>query len=363
MPGTVRPRFLPPPYQDAAESGRLVLRDGTTAHVRLARPDDGPALDTFFRHLSAESRYRRFLSVAPPGPDLIGRLSDGDDPRTALTLVVTRVQDGATRVVATGSYLARGPGEAEVALTVGDALRGHGLGTLLLERLALLAARNGFTRFWAVTSGDNRPMLDVFRASGFEVRERPGRGEVEVELGVVPTAASVGRLEARDRVATVASLRPFFRPTAVAVVGASRDPAAVGRRVFDELLAAGFGGPVCPVNPRATEVGGVRAYPSVRDLPGPVELAVIAVPAAAVRGVVDDCAARGVRALVVLSAGFADAGPDGAARQRALVEQARGYGMRVVGPNCLGVLNADPAVRLNASFSPVFPPPGRVAML
>ncbi|MFO0796583.1 MAG: GNAT family N-acetyltransferase [Gemmataceae bacterium] len=362
MPATVRPRFLPPPYQDAAESGRLVLRDGTTAHVRLARPDDAPALDDFFRHLSAESRYRRFSSVSPPGPDLIGRLSDGGDPRAALTLLVTRVQDGATKVVATGSYLARGPGEAEVALAVGDALRGNGLGTLLLERLALLAARNGFTRFWAVTSGDNRPMLDVFRASGFEVRERPGRGEVEVELGVVPTAASVGRLEARDRVATVASLRPFFRPTAVAVVGASRDPAAVGRRVLDELLAAGFRGPVYPVNPRATEVGGVRAYPSVRDLPGSVELAVIAVPAPAVRGVVDDCAARGGRARVVLSAGVADAGPDGAARQRALVEQARGYGMRVVGPNCLGLLNADPAVRLNASFSPVFPPPGRVAM-
>ncbi len=362
MPGPVPPRFLPPPYQDAAESGRVVLRDGTTAHVRPARADDGPALDDFFRHLSAESLYRRFLSAAPPGAEVIGRLADGRDPRAALTLVVTRVRDGAPRVVATGSYLARGPGEAEVALAVDDALRGKGLGTLLLERLALLAVRNGITRFWALTSADNRPMLDLFRSSGFDVRERPGRGEVEVELGVVPTAASVGRLEARDRVATVASLRPFFRPAGVAVVGASRDPAAVGRRVFDELRAAGFGGPVYPVNRQAAEVGGVPAYPSVRDVPGPVELAVIAVPAAAVPGVVDDCAARGVRALVVLSAGFADAGPEGAARQRALVEQARGHGMRVVGPNCLGVLNADPAVRLNASFSPVFPAPGRVAM-
>jgi GNAT superfamily N-acetyltransferase len=242
----VRPRFVPPPYQDAADSGRLILRDGSTAQIRPARPEDQPALEEFFHHLSAESRYRRFLSALPPGPELIGRLSSSDDPRVALTLVVTRLREGVPRVVATGSYLARGPQVAEVALAVDDALRGKGLGTLLLERLALLAVRSGFTRFWALTAADNVPMLDVFRSSGFEVRERAGRAEVEVELAVVPTAASVERLETRDRVATVASLLPFFRPSAVAVVGASRDPGAIGRRVFDGLLVAGFREPVSP---------------------------------------------------------------------------------------------------------------------
>ena len=362
MPSSVRPRFLPLPSQDSVESGRLILRDGSTAHVRRARLEDRETLLRFFSELSAESRYRRFLSTSTAGADLIGRLAADTDPTSAMTLVVTRVCDGEPRIIATGSYLARDAKTAEVALAVADDFRGKGLGTLLLERLALLAARNGFTQFWAITSGDNQPMLDVFRESGFEVRGRCEDGEVEIDLAIASTEASVVRLETRDRVATVASLLPFFRPNAVAVVGASRDPTGVGHRVLDGLLRAGFAGPVYPVNPKATEVAGLRAYPSVRDVPGPVDLAVVAVPRAAVPGVVDDCAARGVRAIVVISAGFAEAGGDGAALQKALVEKVRGYGMRMVGPNCLGLLNADPAVRLNASFSPVFPPPGRVAM-
>lgn len=362
MTGSIRPRYLPPPYQDSVESGRLILRDGTTAHVRPAGPGDRDAVMAFFDRLSPDSRRRRFLSASPPTPALIASLCDGPDPRTASSLLVTRTEGGEPRVVAVGSYLAQGPGTAEVALAVDDALRGRGLGTLLLERLAVLAVRNGFTRFWALTHSDNRAMLDVFRDSGFPVAERPDGGEVEVDLAVAPTEATVARLETRDRVATVASLRPFFRPNAVAVVGASRDPAGIGRRVLDALTRAQFQGPVYPVNPKAPAVGGLRAYPSVRDLPGPVDLAVVAVPRDAVLGVVDDCAARGVRALVVVTAGFAEVGPDGRDLPAKLVEKVRGYGMRMIGPNGMGLLNADPAVRLAATFAPVFPPPGRVAM-
>jgi acetyl coenzyme A synthetase (ADP forming)-like protein len=359
---SIRPRFLPPPYQDSAESGRLILRDGTTARVRPARPDDRDAVRAFFGRLSPEARRRRFFSVSPPGPEVVAALCDAGDPHSALTLLATRAQAGEERVVAVGSYHARGPGVAEVALAVEDALQGRGLGTLLLERLALLAVRHGFTRFWAVTHADNRAMLDVFRDSGYPVAERAEGGEVEVDLTVAPTEASVARVETRDRVATVASLVPFFRPNAVAVVGASRDPAGIGHRVLVALLRNGFRGPVYPVNPRAAEVAGVRAYPSVRDLPGPVDLAVVTVPRDAVLGVVDDCAARGVRALAVITAGFAEVGGEGRELQARLVEKVRGYGMRLVGPNCMGLLNADPAVRLAATFAPVFPPHGRVAM-
>jgi acetyl coenzyme A synthetase (ADP forming)-like protein len=362
MTAVIRPRFIPPPDQEPGPAGRALLRDGSAAHIRPAAPADRDALDRFFRDLSAESRYRRFLSVSAPGPDLVARIAADGDPRAALTLVATRTLGGEARVVAAGSYFARGPGTAEVALAVADAFQGKGLGTILLERLALAAVQNGFTRFWAVTGADNGPMLKLFRESGFEVKDAPGRGGVEIDLALAPTGASVERHEARDRVATVASLLPFFRPNAVAVVGASRDEHAVGHRVLDSLRWVGFRGPVYPVNPRAAEVAGLKCYPSARELPGQVDLAVIAVPAAAVPGAVDDCAARGVRALCVLTAGFAEAGPEGAAAQKALVEKVRGYGMRMVGPNCLGLLNADPAVRLNASFSPVFPPAGRVAM-
>jgi acetyl coenzyme A synthetase (ADP forming)-like protein len=362
MRAPVRPRFVPQPCQESDEAGRLILRDGSTAHVRPATPEDRDALVRFFRDLSAESRYRRFLSASMPEPELIARLVSENDPRAALTLVVTRVTAGEPRIVATGSYLDRDAGAAEVALAVADGFRGKGLGTLLLERLALVAVRNGFVRFWALTTADNGPMLDLFRESGFEVRDYPEHGSVEIDLAIVPTEASVARQEVRDRVATVASLLPLFRPNAVAVVGASRDASAIGHRILDGLIRAGFRGPIYPVNPKAPEVAGLSTYPSVRGLPTPVDLAVIAVPAIAVLGVVDDCAARGVRALVVISAGFAEAGAAGIALQKALVGKVRGYGMRMVGPNCLGLLNANPEVRLNASFSPIFPPPGRVAM-
>lgn len=160
----------------------------------------------------------------------------------------------------------------------------------------------------------------------------------------------------------LAWLRPFFWPRAVAVIGASRDPSSIGCKLLAALVMNHYAGPVYPVNPKAPVVGSLRAYPSVRDLPPPVDLAVIVVPKETVLSVVDECAGTGIRALVVITAGFAEVGVEGGELQKKLVEKVRGYGMRMVGPNCLGLLNTDPAVSLNASFSPVFPPPGRVAM-
>jgi acetyl coenzyme A synthetase (ADP forming)-like protein len=181
-------------------------------------------------------------------------------------------------------------------------------------------------------------------------------------LSVASTDAVVALTEMRERAATAASLRPFFFPAAVAVVGASRAPAGIGYRILEALIANSFQGAIYPVNPRAAEICSLRAYASVRDIPEPVDLAVVAVPRDAVLGVVDECAERGVKALVVITAGFAETGADGRALQQRLVEKVRGCGMRMVGPNCLGLLNTDPRVRLNASFSPFFPPPGVVAM-
>src|SRR5262249_29826086 len=128
------------------------------------------------------------------------------------------------------------------------------------------------------------------------------------------------------------------------------------------LVMNRFQGPVYPVNPRASVVGSMRAYPSVAALPEPVDLAIIAVPRDAVLGVVDECAPRGVKALIVITAGFAEANDTGRALQKQLLEKVRGHGMRMIGPNCMGLLNTDPAFQLNASFSAVYPPPGRIAM-
>jgi acetyl coenzyme A synthetase (ADP forming)-like protein len=362
MPTPVHPRYIPPPYQDSAEAGRLILRDGSTAQVRLSRPEDREALQTFFGRLSADSRRKRFFSAAPPRPELVATLCDNSDPCAALTLVALRTVDQENRIIATGSYLAKEPRTAEVAFAVDDSFHGKGLGTLLLDRLAILAVQHGFTRFWAVTHADNQGMREVFRESGFATEEKLEGGEIEVDLSVMPSESSVARLEMRDRVATAASLRPFFKPNAVAVIGASREPASIGYRIVEALVKNHFQGPVYPINPKAKEITGLRAYPSVRGIPEKVDLAVVAVPRAVVLDVVDDCAVRGVRALVVITAGFAEVDAEGRELQKKLVDKVRGYGMRLVGPNCMGLLNTDPAVQLNASFSPVYPPAGRVAM-
>jgi acetyl coenzyme A synthetase (ADP forming)-like protein len=354
--------YIPAPYQDAVDRGRIILRDGSTALIRAATLADCDTLSAFFAALSPESRRHRFLSLAQPAATLVRSFCDCSRPEQLFTLVVVRRSGEQEVIVAAGSYIARDAETAEVAFAVQDDLQGRGVGTQLLERLALVAIRHGLTRFWAVTEAENRSMIEVFRHSGFEVKEVFSGGYVEVDFAVAPTASSVQTSEMRDRLFTTASLRPFFKPNAVALVGASRNPQTIGHRLLDELLRARFQGPVYPVNPKADIVGSIHAYPSVSAIPEPVDLAIIAVPRDAVLDVVDDCAKRGVRALIVITAGFSEAGSEGRALQQKLLDRVRGYGMRMVGPNCMGLLNSDPTVRLNASFSPVFPSPGRLAM-
>jgi acetyl coenzyme A synthetase (ADP forming)-like protein len=349
------------PYQDSPESGRLILRDGTTAAIRLAQPADREAMKEFYGSLSNESKRRRFFGFTAPADKLIADFCDPSNPRARLSLVVTRSADGVSRIIATGSYVARDATTAEVAMAVDDAFQGKGIGTLLLERLTLLAVSHGFRRFQALTMIENNAMLEVFRESGFDCRTRYNDGYVEIDLSVIPSATSVMRAALRERASTVASLRPFFQPGSVAVIGASRNPESIGGRILSALVAGGFRGAIYPINPKTVSLGSLVAYPSIRDLPQSVDLAIIAVPRDLVPGVIDDCAARGVRAVVVITAGFAETGGDGIALQQKLVDKIRGFGMRMVGPNCLGLMNADPAVRLNASFSPIFPAVGRIA--
>ena len=358
----VRPHYVPAPYQDSAGEGRVILRDGSTAQVRFARADDRPAMAAFFRRLSPASRRFRFFTETKPGPDLIERLCGVTNPLEQVTLVVLRTLDGIPQIIASASYIRLKEHEAEFAVAVDDSFHGKGLGGLLLERLATIAASHGFTEFVAVTHPDNRPMLDVFRHSGLEPKETFSEGLVEITFSLRPRAESVERSEARDQLYTKASIRPLFRPSSIAVLGATREPGGFGQRILQSLLANGFQGPVYPVNPKATEIAGVRAYPTVADIPEAVDLAILAVPAEVVKESVDACAAKGVRALIVISSGFADAGPEGVKQQQALVAQVRGHGMRLLGPNCLGVMNTDPDVSLNATFVDAMPPRGHVAL-
>jgi acetyl coenzyme A synthetase (ADP forming)-like protein len=162
---------------------------------------------------------------------------------------------------------------------------------------------------------------------------------------------------------TVASLDAILKPRTVAVIGASRSPHHIGHQITANLIRHGFTGSVYPVNPSATSVCSIKAYPHVADVPDPVDLAVIVVPKHLVFGIAEECADAGVRGLVVVTAGFREIGEHGAQRERALADLVRSRGMRMVGPNCLGVMNADPAYSLNATFSPLMPPFGSAALM
>lgn len=358
----VHPLYVPPPFQDKAEAGRLILRDGTTATIAVADSGDEDALYEFFKQLSEESRYKRFFSANLPRKQEIAKLCDGSHPSDHLTLIVRRMVEGKLSIIATASYFAMEKGRAEVAFTVDDEFQGKGLGSLLLERLAVLAAQQGFRVIEAITMAGNRAMIAVCRRSGFELKTKHDGSLVVIDLSVIPTQKSVARFEMRDRVSTIASLRPFFYPNAVAVIGASNEPSSIGYRLVEGLVMGHFQGAVYPVNPKGGVIYSMHAYDSLAELPKQVDLAMIAVPQREVLSVVDECAQHGVRALIMITSGFTDAGGQGKVLEEQLVEKVRGYGLRMIGPNSLGLLNSDPNVQLNASFSAASSRLGNVAM-
>jgi acetate---CoA ligase (ADP-forming) len=348
------------PAVDAIATTRLVLRDGSTAGLRASSPADREAMRRFFHDLSPDSRRLRFLATAEPSNALIARLCDNSDPRRALTLVVSRHYEGEVHLVGVGSYFAADAGSAEVAFAIDDRFHGKGMATALLERLAMVGADNGFSSFEATVLGENIEMLGVFQSSGFGIRSKTADGCVDVYLSLAPSSDGAEAADERDRVATMASLRAIFEPRAIAVIGASRDETNLGRRIFDALTSGSV--PVYPVNPAITDIRGLPCYPSARALPAGVDLAVIAVPRDTVLSVVDDCALAGVKGIVVISAGFAESGQEGRARQARLVERVRSYGMRMVGPNCMGVLSASGSTQFNGSFAERLPKRGDIAL-
>lgn len=350
--------YLPPPLpQHGLEEGPILLKDGRTAFLRRARPEDEPLFIDFLSRLSEETLRMRFFSPTSPRAAAELLLSKKPDEEKVSLIVLA---GDPPRIVATGEYVReKGKDTAEVAFLVDEAFQGKGLGTLLLERLALLGAKRGIRRFQAFTLAENHKMLSVFEESGFEVRAYREGGEVEVEFEIVPSEKAVERFEWREKVATIASLHPFFFPRGVAVVGASRDPQSVGYRVLENLVMGKFQGPVYPVNPEAERKGGVLsvgpllAYESVEKIPGPVDLAVIAVPKKEVPGALEALGRRGVRAAVILTTGFSDG------EAKALADLGRRYGMRLLGPGSLGLAHTHN--RLAAGLVPL-PKEGGLAL-
>ncbi|MFG3260284.1 GNAT family N-acetyltransferase [Streptomyces sp. NPDC048172] len=344
----------------------VVLRDGGTARVRPIAPDDAQRLVSFYEQVSDESKYYRFFAPYP-------RLSDRDVRRFTHHDYVDRVGLAATvggEFIATVRYdridtsgrPASSPAadEAEVAFLVRDDQQGRGVASALLEHIAAVARERGIRRFVAEVLPANTKMIKVFTDAGYSQKRSFEDGSVHLTLDLEPTEQSLAVMRAREQRAEGRSAERLLAPGSVAVVGVSRGPGGAGRASLESLRTAGFTGRTYAVNAAlpegVTELAGAPAHRSVREIPEHVDLAVIAVPAAGVTSVVTECGEAGVQGVVVYSDGF------GRDEQRELVRLARSYGMRVIGPNALGLINTDPGVRLNTTPSLRTPRRGRIGV-
>ncbi|WP_262062477.1 bifunctional GNAT family N-acetyltransferase/acetate--CoA ligase family protein [Streptomyces sp. STR69] len=349
----------------------VVLRDGGTARVRPITVDDADRLVSFYEQVSDESKYYRFFAPYP-------RLSAKDVHRFTHHDFVDRVGLAATvggefiatvrydRISADGRSASAPADEAEVAFLVQDAHQGRGVASALLEHIAAVARERGIRRFAAEVLPANNKMIKVFTDAGYTQKRSFEDGVVRLEFDLEPTDRSLAVQRAREQRAEARSVRRLLVPGSVAVVGVGRTPGGVGRSVLDNIRDAGFTGGLYAVNKAfpegQKELDGVPAHRSVRDIEGPVDLAVVAVPVEHVSQVVTECGEHGVQGLVVVTAGYAESGSEGRERQRELVRHARTYGMRIIGPNAFGVINTAADVRLNASLAPEMPRPGRIGL-
>jgi acetyl coenzyme A synthetase (ADP forming)-like protein len=351
---------LATPRRTATAPVDVILRDGSTLRLRAPARSDAGALAGFFRRLSERSLYLRFHGYRDVDDALVSRLVEADGRERVVLIGTVASDDEAEAVVAVGEYVRlRDPAAAEVAFAVADPQQGHGIGTRLLEQLAGLASEDGIERFVAEVMPENHAMLGVFESAGFDVTRELEDGEVEVAFPIAPTVGYRERVDERDHLAVTASLRGFFEPRSVAVVGASRRRGSIGGELFRNILAAEFAGTAYPVNRDGESVGGVRAYASVADLPEVVDLALICLPGPLVVEAAAAALDTGVKSLCVISSGFAEVGAEGRDRQSELLRIVRAHRARLVGPNCLGI--AVPELGLNATFGPGPLPPGPIA--
>ena len=336
----------------------VVLRDGATARLRPILQSDADGVQAMHSRQSAESIYMRFFAPIKQIPEKDLERFVTVDYRDRVAFVMT-IRD---EIIGIGRYDRLDENSAEVAFNIADAHQGRGIGSILLEHLAAAAREMGIDRFVAEVLPQNRPMLQVFAAAGYEITREFDDGVVAVAFDIDPTEKSRQVLASREHRAEALSVRGILHPKSIVVFGASRSRASIGNLLLRNLTAGGFRGRLNIVHPKASEVAGLPTVSSLDDIEGDIDVAVIAVPAAAVPQVVRDCAERGVKGVVVISSGFAETSEDGARLQEQVLTTARTWGMRLIGPNSFGVLNSDPDIELNTSLSPFLPDPGHVGV-
>ncbi len=336
----------------------IVLKDGSTVTVRPVEARDEAALSAFYTKLSPESLAFRFFA------------SPTDVAEVAKRLVISNYESQFGLVATSGNlivghsvYIVTGGRRAEMGIAIADEFQGRGLGLLLFAQLADTAAHSGIEVFEAVVRADNHRMLDMLRESGFPLRLRSEPGEIHAELPTVLSEEAGMHFERRHAMAAQAAVKRFLAPRSLAVIGSPLEGPTAGGVIVRNIVSGGYRGKLHLVNGTGVSVDGYPAFTSVKDIPGEVDAAIVtSAPAEAVAAAAD-CSEKGVHALVVITPGFAEAGAEGIEHQRQLMEICRRSGMRLVGPNCYGVLNSSHETSLNASLIPALPLPGKIGFL
>ncbi|EWS82880.1 GNAT family N-acetyltransferase [Brachybacterium phenoliresistens] len=346
-----------PAHYPAHWEADIALRDGTAAHLRPILPTDADALQRFHQAQSEQSRYLRFFAAMP-------RLSPRDldrftrvDHHDRVAFVVLHEDD----IIAVGRYDRIGGREAEVAFNVADSQQGQGLASILLEHLAAAAREHGIDTFTAEVLPQNQKMIGVFTDAGFDVRRTFDDGVVQVVFRIDPTARSLAVMAERERRVEARAMERMLHPSSVLVVGISSRADSAGRRILDALDRSGYDGVVHVVAREDFEIAGHPTRARIADVPGPIDVAVIALRPEACLEAVDDCARIGVRCVVIPTEGFSDSAVTRADLQRRLVARVRRHGMRLLGPGALGYLRTGEHP-INASLSPRLPRAGRAAL-
>jgi acetate---CoA ligase (ADP-forming) len=336
-------------FESPGASGRLVrdvlLRDGSTLRLQAPGRADYEDIRAFYEQLSPRSSYFRFHGIGRA--DLVARAAVESSGIGRVSLIARH----GGRVIAACSYEGlREPGVAEIALAVADGEQGRGIGTRMLEQLAAIGAERGVRRFDAAVLSENRVMLGVFRNAGFAIK-RAVFEELNVSVDITPAEAVVQRIDQRDHFAALASLRPILAPSSVAVVAPADKPGSIGRELVENISNGGFGGEVELINPGGAVVSAERSVRTLRELEFAPDLVILAVEGEAVLDFAAEAAAKGARALLAVPAGPEQHIAASSWVEDRLVEIVRDAGLRLVGPNSLGLINNAPDVRLNATFT------------
>ncbi|MBE1513472.1 bifunctional acetate--CoA ligase family protein/GNAT family N-acetyltransferase [Nesterenkonia halotolerans] len=341
----------------------VVLRDGAAAHLRPISPQDSERLQRMHAAQSDSSIYLRYFTFksALTEKELIRFTQVDHVDRVAMVILLDE------EIIGVGGFdRIDDTSEAEVSFNISDKHQGRGLGSVLLEHLAAAGRERGLERFSAEVLPENRKMLTVFSEAGYETQRRFEDGVVMLEFPIDPTEKSRAVMEAREHRAESRSVAELLAPEQVAVIGASREYGSVGYHLVQNLIEGHFTGGVHSVNPEAFEVGGVQASASLAHIKQQIDLAVVAVPAEQLAEVVADCGRNGVKGILVVTAPELGAQAEEQDHrpfdQRELVRLARRWGMRVIGPASVGLMNTDPDVSLNASLSPTMPLRGGVGL-